>query len=552
MTLPGGAGNVTIPDSLPAILFPMSPPTLPTRGISSGYSLTQENVEEELKRQKVRDNPKLRKPKSDVDNWVLDLAESFGEAAANVWKFLQWLPLIGDALEFIADNEDGDTDDLGTLLNKLRQQQRDAWNMFVNQLLGWDGFDWSSSNAEQAFGDTAATIAGLSASVTALINDKNNAAVGGVGVTVDLTGLTSGSTFGADFDHFRSGGGGHYSIVNGVGARWDPVNDTDATDAFLYNALETTTDYQMIWIAFGAAPVWFNALASARNEIHGRKNADGDTYVFAGLEKFKCDLGCVVGGVKTVFDTKSTGFSFKANTLYGLECGTVGGLRIFRIWEGNKVVFTHTEVGTTSQAGAGYRGAGGSGFARASGLGTTPPGLLWAFAMADNQPTTVVGSGATISRTNTADTTASSGNNLFGTSFFDTLGANTPDIAVDLSAGKFTVSIPGWYVIDARVKIDASDMPVPLQLLLYKNNGGVGAEVIPIGNPIGWLADDQGSSVVHKVPGCIAGGIELFLDEGDYVQLGYHANTTEASFWSGEASGLETVLTIALANRSLA
>lgn len=473
----------------------------------------------------------------------------FSDAAKSHAGLLRQVFKIQDIIEAMSGVEDGDTSDLGTAWLNHRNDVRATVDRFVTGFFGWIGNGWSNDDADQAVQDAAATIAGLSASVTALQNNQNNQAVGGVSDTVDFTSMPAGSTFGADFNHTRSGGGGHYSIVSGSGAVWSAVNDSDATDAFLYNALQTTTDYQKVWVAFGSAPQWFNSSSAARNEIHGRKDSAGTTYVYAAMEKKKAELGCVVSGSKTVFVTKTTDFSFKANGLYALECGQIGSLRLYRLLEGSSVVLSHLEVGTTAQVGASYRYAGGLGFAKASGLGTVGPGNMWAFALSDNYPATVTGSGAIMSRTDTADVNLASGTNLLPTSFFNSIGANTTDITYDLTNGKFTVSESAWYHLDARIVLDGT-VANNLELVVYKGNGGSPTAERVIGTPAGHFQGIQvtgGGDTYHNpdYPNAVAGSCDIFLDVNDFVQLGTRSPSAVTSLLSGDSAGIETFFSIA-------
>ncbi|MEW5810257.1 MAG: hypothetical protein AB1925_12465 [Actinomycetota bacterium] len=546
MTLPGGVSDVTIPDRLPALLWPMGGPGKFKRGISSGYDLTQANVERELKRDKVINNRRIRGAKGDVDNWTNDIAEAWATAAQSVWHLTQQLPIIGDFIEVFTGKEDGNTNDLGTAINTWRQELQDNRNRLVNGLFGWDRWDATGELADQAVRENAETVAALGAAVADLQNDRNNSSVGGKGVVVDFTTRPTASTLGADFDQSYTGSGtGTLGIVNGTGAHWNAKNDASRTCLFRYNALQTATDYQKVWVAFGSSPEQFGRNAG-RNEIHGRKNAAGTAYVYAAMEKGRAELGCYVGGAKTMFVAKTSGFSFKSTGLYALECGTVGvlGLRVFRLLDSNgSVILAHTEVGTTSQAGPDYRGGGGAVYAVATGFGTTGPGDMLAWAMADNYPPTLVGSIAKMYRANTGLVAINSGINPLPTDFFDNSGATTADYIVSRPNGSFTVTMDGNYW--CKIQAKTVDLPEQFTFVLFINDNPyehAGDAHCRGVNILGGNVDPKACSAEITVP----------LQSGDTVSWGTDSVGFSGTAFGGEASGSETFCKMALDNRSLA
>lgn len=548
--MPGGIDNVTIPEGLPELLLPMAPPNVLKRGISSGYDLTQANVEDALKADKVVNNPKIKKPKAGVDNWTGGIEEAFATAAAATWNLLQWLPVIGDTIEVISGKEDGDLNDLGTAINKMMQGIQDGWNLLVNGLDGWDVWDADSDTAAQAVLDNAATVASLAAAVTDLQNNRNNAAVGGRAVVVDFTTRPDSTTLGADFDQNYSGSGtGYLGIENGVGARWFPVNNASRTCVFRYNLLESATDYQKVWVAFGSSPA--SAFGNnARNEIHGRKNAAGDTYVYAAMEKGKAELGCVIGGAKTTFVTNLSldkSFSFKSTGLYALECGTVGvlGVRVFRLLDSKgSVILPYTEVGTTSQLGADYRGAGGAVYAVATGMGTTSPGRMIAWALADNQPPTRVGSGIKVYRANEDGHDINTGANRLQLLFWDNVAESTAEYQFIPATGSIKVLRDGWYHIEWRQKL--ASLISRFQPRLYKND----AEWEYFGDEVAWQSSLGGSALT---PRCFHAQTIVPLEANDEIRCGYDfATSSTIGGFIGEPTGFETFLKVTKANWSLA
>ena len=421
-----------------------------------------------------------------------------------------------------------------------------TWSTIVENLLGWTGL-FGLGAAGEALNDTAATIANLAAAITALQNNQNNQNVGGQSAIVDFPLRADSNSLGADFTQsYMWSGTGLWGISSGL-ATWLPVNDGSRFCTAIYNAVQTTTDYQQVGAAFGSAPRYVNSTAQARNRLIGRSNAAGTTYVYADFGKNDVELGCVVSGATTVLATKTSGFSFKSNGVYWLRCGQVGSLRIFQVLEGNTILINHAEVGTTSQVGASYRycGMAVQAYVSVFGTSTLPPGRVAAFAFSDNQPPTVFGSSAHMYRTNTATFNVSSGTNVMPNDTFNVPGEHSDDITMNTTTGAFTVSIAGQYQVEAHLKL-GSDIPSQLQLRAYVN----GTADRAMGPPMMRGLNAGGSP---QVPNWGYGAVSLQLEAGDVVQLGYTASSgTIGGAVTGEVSGLETFFTISLQSRSLA
>lgn len=432
----------------------------------------------------------------------------------------------------------------------------------VNNIFGWLGNGWSALDTDAALANQAATISGLAAMIAALQSNQNNQSVGGAQVFVDFSDRANASSLGADFTQTYSGSGTGYWGIKSGRAAWYPVNDANRTCVGIYNVDHTTTDYQMVGASFAAAPWWSGSTSnSGHNFLFGRADSSGSSCVFADMTAYTAQIGCIVSGTKTVFDTASS-FTFKANSIYWLRCGTVGGARIFQLLEGTRVVLTSTEVGTTSILGSeqvtpeDWRWGGAGVTGAATGLGTAQPGIMTAFALSDNQPAAVIGSGARMYRADTAGVDVSSGANQLPTDFFDTIVENTDDITADVSAGTFTVSQDGWYNVDAQFSLDdfwggfAPLSPFPLFLTLYKTPyGGSPAVECQIGDVLMGYAL---SGFTTASPRAASGSVRIYLQAGDSVGLGYNANTSKTAVFIGDAGGVGTYFTITLANRSLA
>lgn len=193
------------------------------------------------------------------------------------------------------------------------------------------------------------------------------------------------------------------------------------------------------------------------------------------------------------------------------------------------------------------------------------PGLPWettahkdslrpsAVLISDYVPIVYEGSGARMYRTSTSAVGVSSGVNLMPSSFFAVVGAATDDITCDLTTGKFTVAESGWYHVSFRVGLDQDTLinatnvgslaPYPLDMVLYRN----GSVAKYVGEQLRFTAYDVGpvSGLRVQAPGAAHGGTSIYLAAGDYVQLGYDANSASGSALLGEATGTKTWFEIA-------
>lgn len=196
---------------------------------------------------------------------------------------------------------------------------------------------------------------------------------------------------------------------------------------------------------------------------------------------------------------------------------------------------------------------------------TYNPGLPWqttgttdsmrpsAVLISDYVPIVYEGSGARMYRTSTTAVGASSGVNLMPSSFFSVVGAATDDITCDLTDGKFTVSESDWYHVSFRIGLDQDTIlnatavtslaPYPMDMVLYRN----GSVAKYVGESLRFTAYDIGpvTGLRAQAPGAAYGSTSLYLAAGDYVQLGYDANSGAGSVFLGEATGTKTWFEVA-------
>jgi hypothetical protein len=417
----------------------------------------------------------------------------------------------------------------------------------VNKLRGFDALGWLVSDAGDSLQDTASALASAAAAIAALQAQATNNAISGNSVFVDFTLLPTNSTLPAAFTQTYSGSGtstlGIRAPGSGLyGAYWTIVTGAARTCQVRYNAMQTLTDYQKVGCSFISSPA-SSGTSIARNIIKARVNSTDDTYVYVKFSRASWELGCVVSGTPTVFVTNPVSFTFNASAAYWLEAGTSGGLRIFRIWQNSTIMYTHTEVGTTSQAGTSYRYAGLAGVVDYV-IAATSPGAITAFTFFDNTPPTLYGSTGKMSRTATGTVTFNSGANLAPTNFFGVNDGTTADLTADLTNGKFTATIAGNYEVSIGYKVSSSNLTANscVAPVLYKN-GSVAR--------VGGDGVQTQAGVTPIQIRFIQSTFKIELSAGDTVQAGYDSTATQTSAFTGEASGTQSYFEIALANRSL-
>lgn len=340
----------------------------------------------------------------------------------------------------------------------------------VQRFLGVANTGNTPADANTALMSLRDTVLGLSRDVQSLQQAQNGSANFGKTYRVDFADYANGplATVGVPFDLFYSGTGtGYQEIVNGV-SQWHKVTDGDRTVIGIYNGGtpgtqgKTDTDYQ--WLqATAAGAMGFSGGQSASNMFFCRVNAAVNTGVYIkgyrtgafGLG-FKCELGCFVGGVQTVFVT-NVNFTFSLNL--GIKAGVGGNPYRFQVLSGNTIVIDYTDTAHVSQVGANYRAWGWNG-ATANG-GDAVPGSGTYFQCTDNAPVAVTGSTLRVYRNNTATVTVPTGDVVLPANTFDVVDYKSADISWNPATNEITIGTAGTYMFALRLE--------------YNNVAGMGA-----------------------------------------------------------------------------
>ncbi|UTN93217.1 minor tail protein [Mycobacterium Phage Sunflower1121] len=422
----------------------------------------------------------------------------------------------------------------GNILQDISKQL----NNTVNKFLG--------------MGTTSATFDDAAAAMGTIYNQVQTGAQQLQGMIATQTGdAHSGKSFSVKFGDYPTGpfpsvfsltysgsGTGYIAIENGK-AVWHKVADGDRTVIGKYNQGSTLTDYQTI-----QGTVANPMDNGAANWLFGRSNAALTTFVYAkgtrnSLLDFRAELGCFVNGVQYVF---ASNVPANANFNLQVKIGTGKGLRNFQVISGTEVIIDYTDSAGISQVGADKRGWGF--ISSTANGGNNIPAQATVVSCADSDPSAATGSGAKISRRNTAQVGITSGRTLAPVNYYDSMDLATPDITPDVSNGKFTVSLAGWYRVEIAFQIDSAAFASAWNVapVLYKN--GVPHRIGTDAYAFYYFGVGAGARYAQTSFG-------VYLDAGDNVQAGYDAGAAILNAMRGDIDGIGTYFGISLLNRSL-
>jgi hypothetical protein len=409
---------------------------------------------------------------------------------------------------------------------------------FIRGVLGLVGGGFNVNIVEDTARKLASAVDSLNKAVTALETKAAEGGFSGTAVNVDFSSRANASSLGADFAQSYAGTGtGTLGIASGKAA-WSG-SATDRSGIASYTAKLCTSDYQKIGAAFATLPST-NFLGGQRsyNYLYGRMNPTGTSYVYAEFGANSLQLGCVVDGSPTIFQT-NTSFDFEAGSAYWLECGTNGSnARVFRVWKNNQIIMTHTELGAVSRLGTvSSVGHFHAGFGVKSSSSTYVPSKVSAFAFFDNITPATKGSGFRRYR-GSGTVSQPSGVNLIPGSFFTTPDLQTEDYTYDHATNKLTVSQAGWYIVQIEATLSTAIIGDKyIQMLLYKN--GVAVQAAPeLNGPSGSILLAGGVT--------FGGTFVVYCEAEDYLQPGCASDN--AFTLVGGAGGVQTYFQAAFLN----
>ncbi len=364
--------------------------------------------------------------------------------------------------------------------------------------------------------------------------------------TVDFNNVTSVEA--AGFEVTYSGAGqSALEVVDGV-AQWRVADRLPRTAMVVYES-DTATSYQSVRGTLSAPPEpgtgngdppAFWALA--------RVSPDRRNYVWArgysqGLGVYKADVGCTVDGLDTVW---ATDIPLTWNFNMRWEAGIGTNPREYQLWSGNKVVYTHTEVGFKSRLCDGdhateadhtetcvkFHGWGAVAELRDGRSG----GRVDAAGVIDNTPTAVTGSTARLARVSDTPVESVGGDAVtqFPASFFDDVVYESGGVNAIPSTGVMSLSRANTYVVTARVH-HAVGIAAPCDLLLQGSEDGAT-----------WTTLQYGASTAPAAGEALVATWIQPMPAGSALRLAYkHPGLTIPGAMTGGSAGAKTYFSVA-------
>lgn len=340
----------------------------------------------------------------------------------------------------------------------------------VQGFMGLFGVGWSQADANSAVQSQAASTTANTAAIASITQEKSTNAQAGKSVDIDFTLLANSAILPVGFAQTNSGTGtATLGVSSGQAQMVNEAWNGSRTVTGVYTAVQTLTDYQIVGCVISAVPARDD---TSYHTLCGRSNLAGSTRVELQLYSNKVVLGCFVGGSFTSFTTLD--HTLQSGSAYYLQCGTAGGVRIFRVYVNSTLLFSYSEAGTVSQAGASFRYTcigvfdKGSRFVASSyawwdGGHLFPsnyfvyetPGSVSRWLMSDNAIPTYLGTLARFTRLATTPVTAAA-DVPFPANFLDTVEYCTPDITWNPATQAATVTKEGLYVIEVGYKSNAT------------------------------------------------------------------------------------------------
>lgn len=444
---------------------------------------------------------------------------------------------------------------IGRVVDTATDSVQDFFDFMFGSLTGQTSVGAAATNVSDQTGEMSATLAAHGAMLDQLISQRTGGGNSGLFSSDDFERTAATDLGGTTFwtQTYSGSGTNVLAIPNGHDAAWVQNVTTDRRCIARRTATAdqtAQTDYIVVSMVITSpviTPTWWGANDSF-NDLYNRMNSAGTHYVRAKITHNEASLFYAAGGAEsqlgsTVSTTQAIGVKFD------LVCGTAGGLRVFQIKKNGAIIFSHTDSGALTSAGATFRGWG-----FGMGGGDQVPSAITNVTIADNTATSTVGCGARIYRSSTsgvAVSTATTNGVLLPTNVFDATERKTNDITVDTTNGKLTVSIEGWYHVVLRAQAsatlrstNASAGNQHITPLLYKN-GSINQRGTTVSVALDGLSNELGVDA-------ICSSFLVYLVAGDYVQGG-HRNQAAGMLsrnWIGDAGGVGTFLSIGLVNRS--
>lgn len=434
-------------------------------------------------------------------------------------------------------------------INRIPTSQFDRTNItdlgsitdhVLNGLLG-TGSQFTSATPAEARGGLDSIygeVLNANAQLAAMQSNEQGADVSGVSVNINFTNYADGALPSMFTVTYSGVGTSTIGVTNGIAGWRSKVNDGNRNAVIVYNAAPTGTDFQLVRGTLASPPPGAGSGGTPRISAIGRVDnpANPQNYVWArgyctGFLTYRGDIGCTINGVETVW---ASNIALTWSMQISMVIGVGTNARRYQVFSGSTLVYDHTEVGTSSLLGAGYRYWGCRTEIKTGSNGANDSPGIASTSVTDNAPPDVVGSGAHITRRSTTAVGMANGINSLPANFFSNPDYQSSDIAVNLTNGTFTVTYAGWYMVDLCVYLSGAIFE-DHHLVLYKNG----------------VHFKDGAPVLNEQSGDHDAWI-VYLAAGDTVNGGTSRDGGSNAVMRGDANGRSTYLTIALLNRSYA
>ena len=292
----------------------------------------------------------------------------------------------------------------------------------------------------------------------------------------------------------------------------------------------TLTQYQRVGFTIAtqmSSPGFFDSRVSAI-DLYGRCSDDKTKWCrFRWRSNGEVRFYYKNGGAVTQLGSTSSGWAKPAvGQNIWMDCGTSGGVNIYRLYRGSQVIHTITDSGhVIDETQKGY----GWGQFNDSNL---LPGKITQFSGADNAPAPIIGTTFRAYRSSTSGLSQTSGTQICASNTFDTVDYISADLTWDATTSKLTVTKSGTYLVSSRYCFTAViGSNEEWDNAVFKNG-----TIHSYGNSYTGLQETATSNDNENRLDAIGGGMmTVYLAAGQYIQFGYFLSGARSI--KGDAAG---------------
>lgn len=418
---------------------------------------------------------------------------------------------------------------------------RDLRDVIVQGFTGDSQSGWSDGDVFQTAAQVKREQLQLRAGVAALMADKAANNNSGLSFEVDVSSYNQ--VIPPEFNREYIEGSG--SVTND-GDTIELSND-DLLVMYRYTPSPLLTDYSEVSVVVPRhAGKYFGSYGERSIFLIARADNTFDNLCIARLNGNKVSVGSVngglAGGTYTWFGSGGTGTGpievpVELGPYITFRAGTVGGARVFQFLVGNDVVATFVDNNSVSLIGEDYRWVGFGLWNDANDGVNRVPNVSHLFAN-DNEPAPIVGTIATMVRTNEQQIPVAAGQNKLPPDFFDLRQEVSTNMAADPATGMIQVPDDGPYMISISSRTGTSWVN-KFVWLLYVD--GLPFRYFPMPTVM-WGSDALGGT---RKPDLVGASLPVYLHADDIIEIGYDANGDAGNILRGSVDNLMTYVTVA-------